>query len=109
MRPTSQTLSATGSTAPVIADYFTAPMEVTVALNFTATGTPSATVEYSLDDPWASYTTSYTANAMWLTATTALAADGRVIIQYPVRATRVTATEMGGGTLVVTTLQSGPT
>jgi len=62
-------------------------------------GTPSYTVQYSPDDPFATYATDYNTNANWYNhpVLVTLAADGVDSMQVPARAVRLSTGSAGTG------------
>lgn len=111
MRPTVVTLTATGTSSPVVLDYLVSPFNIGLFVDTTAT-TNVATVQYSFDDPWASYATDYNTNATWVNhpTMTAVSVDTDGNIAYPCRAVRLTATNITASQSVkLTVIQAGPT
>lgn len=109
MRPVTQTITATGATPPVVLDYIAAPFSVGLSLNFTTgNGNGTVTVQYSFDDPYASYATDYGTNANWinLASLTTKIADADGTLTSPVRATRANCTIYNSGSIKFTVLQS---
>lgn len=103
MRPiylTANTL-ASGLSAPVILDQYLTPFNVTLALELFGNtgGGASYTVQYSLDDPYASYTVDYNTNATWYNHPTLLnlAADATDVFYTPVRSVRILTNTPGTG------------
>lgn len=112
MRPVSisQTGSGAGITnsSPVVMDYRISPF--TVGIAFTTTGATTVfKVQYSLDDPQATYATSYNVNGNWfdhasLVTMTAAASGSQ---SFPVRAIRLQASAVGTDTGTLKIVQSG--
>lgn len=108
--------SSTGDSQAAILDYLLAPANVmlSVELGGNTGGGASYTVYYSPDDPFATYVTSYLANANWYAhpTLTALAADGVDQLTVPARAVKLTTNTAGtGGTATprMVVIQSGST
>jgi hypothetical protein len=104
-------LSAPGSTgpsAPAILDIYLTPFQITLAVEF---GTASATskVQYSCDDPYATYATNYNTDAVWFDHPTLvnLTANGVDTITTPVRAVRLDNTAWTSGVVTLTVIQAG--
>lgn len=106
MRPIYLPAASTSATdsAPAILDYMLTPFSValTLELGGNTGGGASYTAYYSSDDPYASYATSYAANANWyaLAAITTASADTNTSLTVPVRAVKLkTVTPGTGGTV----------
>lgn len=101
MRPVYMPANAsTGDSAAVILDYMLHPANIMLAVELGGNTTgASYTVYYSPDDPFATYATSYTANANWYAHPTLknLAADGVDQLTIPARAVKLTTNTAGSG------------
>lgn len=105
--------SATGASNPVILDQHLTPQNVGVVIK--VPGTSATKLQFSLDDPYADYATSYNADALWLddknltslaanTAGVPICASGFPI---PVRALRINNTAWTSGVNSLTVVQVG--
>ena len=93
MRPIYMPASATaGDSAAVILDKYLDPTNVLLTVELYGGTGGSYTVYYSPDDPFATYTTSYTANANWYAHPTlvTLSADGTDQMSIPAQAVKLT-------------------
>ncbi len=109
MRPVSQTLTTTtGAYPPVVLDYVQAPFAVGLFLDFASATNFSVTVQYSFDDPWATYATDYGTNGTWFSdpnlTTKSANADGN--LAFPVRAVRANVVSGDSGTVKFTVIQA---
>ena len=116
MRPGTLTQGGTGTTGVFVLDVAQDPFNVTLALKFNVAGTTTsggvgtATVQYTLDDPYA--VGGYGTNTQWynsndsnlVAATTAYASN----LAFPARAVRLTQSA-GTGTSVLIVDQAGIT
>ena len=106
MRSVVVTQTGAGISAPVVLDQYVSPENTgwAAVLN----GTATYAVEFSQDDPFANYATSYNTNGNWtqLTGYTAVTISKFDNTAYPVRALRVNVAS-GTGTLTFTVNQSG--
>lgn len=112
MRPVSQNITALGATAPVVLDIYSDIFSVSLSLNFTSgSGAGTVTAQYTFDDPYATYATSFAANANWIAVTslTTKVADADAQLTSPVRAVRANCTIYGSGTIKFTVVQAGIT
>lgn len=112
MRPVVQTI-VTGSGVltgndPVVLDMYQNPMNVSVMAR--SYGNNSGVIQISFDDPFATYSSSYSGNANWTNS--GIVSPGATTILYytgaPIRAVRYApggATNSGG--LVLTVTQAG--
>ncbi len=106
--------SDTGPSNPVILDQHLTPQDVGVLIKF---GTASATtkLQWSLDDPFATYATDYNTNATWvddknLTSLTSVTAGIPICASgfpIPVRALRINNTSWVSGVVTLTVVQVG--
>ncbi len=111
MRAQRQTLTGTGSTlntAPIVMDIHRNPFNVSIVVD-TDGSTTGATVQYTLDDPFASYATDYGTDATWLSHgdISATTADADANFAFPVRAIRMQLDTNGTDTWVMTVIQAG--
>lgn len=111
MRPVVVAVTGNGGTrnsAPVVLDYKLTPFNV--GLFFATTGATTAfKVQFSGDDPWATYATNYNTDAVWqdhpfMTAMTATSSGN---VAFAVRAVRLQANASGTDTGTFTVVQSG--
>lgn len=111
MRPVVVTVTGNGVTrnsAPVVLDYHLDPFNV--GLFFTTNGaTTGFKVQFSGDDPWATYATDYNTNAVWQDHPfmTAMTANSSGNVAFAVRAVRLQANASGTDTGTLTVVQSG--
>ena len=112
MRPVIQTI-VTGSgvltgNEPVVLDMYQNPMNVSVVVR--SYGTNSGSIQLCYDDPFATYSSSYSGNANW-TASGAITPGATAIFYYsgpPIRALRYApAGVTNSGGLVMTVTQAG--
>lgn len=110
MRPVRISLISTGASSPVVLDYNANPFQVGLFLDFaSAPANAQVTVQYSFDDPWASYATDYNTDATWyahpnMTGKTSNT-DGN--IAFPVRAVRANTVSISGtNSVAFTVIQS---
>lgn len=108
MRPVTVSVTGVGATPPVVLDQYIAPENTTFSA--IVNGTVTYNVEYSVDDPYASYATNYNTNATWyvLTGASALTANSSSNTAFPARALRVNVTA-GTGSVTFTVIQAGIT
>lgn len=112
MRPQVQTITGNGSgtqnTSPLVMDIHRNPFNVSIVVD-TDGSTTTATVQYSLDNPFASYATDYGTNATWLNHAdiTASTDDADANFAFPVRAIRLQVGATGTDTWVMTVIQAG--
>ncbi|CAB4167518.1 hypothetical protein UFOVP868_25 [uncultured Caudovirales phage] len=115
MRPVYVTNDAQEISLPVVLDIYVNPEHVSVTV--TVTDTNTSKVQYSFDDPWATYATDYNTNATWIDAGSPLASitTGTVssflvnssTLSGPVRAVRLNTTSYTSGSAKMTVIQSG--
>ncbi len=100
--------SATGPSAPAILDIYLTPFQITLGVEF-GTASATSTIEYSVDDPFASYATNYNTDAIWFSHPTLvnLTANAVDTITTPVRAVRINNTGWVSGTVKLTIIQAG--
>jgi hypothetical protein len=93
--------TSAGDSAPVVLDQYISPTDtlLVVELFGNTSSSPSYTVKYSPDDPYATYATSYAANANWYSVTglTTLATDTSATLVFPARAVKLTTVNPGTG------------
>jgi len=109
MRPVKVTsAAATGVTAPVVIDQYLNPSTILLVIEF-GSAVATCTVQYSADDPFATYATDYNTNAVWLDHPTLAAqtADSADNISVPVRAVRLNTTAWTSGQPTLTVIQAG--
>ena len=104
-----RTLSAPGLSDPVLVNYRVTPVCLGVAAVLSA-GTATFNVELTLADP-DDYATEalFHSNAPWFAAAGFTGATASAIgsVLFPVRALRLNATALAGGTLTLGVLQAG--
>jgi hypothetical protein len=113
VRPVTVSITGNGLTqnsAPVPLDYMPDPFNV--GLFFVTSGSTTAfTVQYSGDDPWATYATDYNTNGIWFNHPflAALTSNLSGNIAFAVRAVRLQANNAGVDTGTLKIVQSsGP-
>ena len=109
MKPKTQTLSAAGTTDPMIVNYRTTPVDIGLFADFTTgTGVGTVTIEHTESDPFATYATDFATDARWraTTSLTAVTADAEGSISFPIRAVRMNVTAFTSGSIDFTTIQS---
>lgn len=107
MRPTVVTVTgSSGISSPVVLDYFLSPFNVGLAV--TATGTISAKVQVSYDDPFAVYATDYNTDGVWFdhATLTSITGNAQGSQTAPVRAVRLNKAS-GTPAVKLTVIQSG--
>jgi hypothetical protein len=114
MRPVILTASTSpgGVSPPCVLDQYLTPTDTTLAVELNSTSGGSYTVQYSPDDPFATYATDYNTNAHWYNHPTlvTLSADAVDNVIVPVRAVRLATTTVGTGataTPTLTVIQAG--
>lgn len=115
MRPVYLTNGSQKISDPVVLDIYVNPEHVSVTV--TVSGTNTSKVQYSFDDPWATYATDYNTNGIWIDAgsplasiTTGTASSFLVNSSTgtgPVRAVRLNTTSYTSGSAKMTVIQSG--
>ena len=113
MREQRQTITGNGSgiqnTSPLVMDIHRNPFNVSIVVD-TDGSTTTATVQYTLDDPFRTdYATDYATDATWLSHAdiTTTAADADANFAFPVRAIRLQVSAAGTDTWVMTVIQAG--
>lgn len=93
--------AAIGNSAPVVIDQYLTPTDtmLTVELGGNIGGGASYSVQYSPDDPFATYATDYNTNANWYNHPTLvnLTADGVDMLAVPAAAVRIVTNTPGTG------------
>ena len=115
MRPVYVTNDAAEISSPVVLDIYVNPEHVSVTVKVTNTNTSK--VQYSFDDPWATYATDYNTDATWIDCGSPLAsitsgtASSFLVNSStgtgPVRAVRLNTTAYTSGSAKMTVIQSG--
>lgn len=100
-------LTDEGRSAIIAVDDFQAPFNVGLAANVTA-GTPTFSIQFSLDDPMADGYVA--ANALWfgVTGLTGISADTAASLTVPCRAVCIFMATGQTGTVELTAVQAGP-
>lgn len=101
--------AGTGVSAPVVLDQYLNPQEAGLAVEFSAGASATAKVQYSLDDPFASYATDYNTNAVWYdhATITGKTANFTANLGVVARAVRLNNTVWASGTVSLTVVQTG--
>lgn len=109
MKPVVVSISAAEDSDPVVVNNYSNPVNIGLAVTFGAGAAGTAKVQYSLDDPFASYSTGYTADATWFTASglSSVTSATYGAITTPIRAVKLTATSVASGTIYLTVVQAG--
>jgi hypothetical protein len=100
-------LTDEGRSAIIVVDDFQTPFNLGLAANVTA-GTPTFSIQFSLDDPLAS---GYSAgSALWfgVTGLTGITADTAAALTIPCRAICIFMATGQTGTVELTCVQAGP-
>ena len=106
MRPfTTAALGSVTISDPVIVDYIQSDFNLGLSINV-VTGTNSSKVQYSLDDPHATYATDYNTDATWHDVSTAVTADTAYSLTTPCRAVRLNMTAWTSGSATLTVVQA---
>lgn len=107
MRPVTVTNTSTGTADVVVTDIYTSEPNYTVQL--TVSGTNTSTIYYSVDDPFASYASSYAVNATWWTLPSFSGATATTIssLSFPVRAFKLDTTAYTSGSAQMLVVQQG--
>lgn len=106
---------ATGVSSPIIVDQHLTPQEIGVAVQISSGASLTTKVQWSLDDPYATYATDYNTNGIWyddknltsLTGNTAGTLINAAGNHQPVRAVRLNNTGWVSGTVSLTVVQCG--
>ena len=106
MRPfTTADLGSVTVSDPVLVDYIANDFNVGLSINVVS-GTNSSKVQYSLDDPHATYATDYNTNATWHDLGSAVSVDAAVSLTVPCRAVRLNMTAWTSGSANLTVVQA---
>ena len=102
MRPIyiSAAATVTTSSAPVVLDHYQSPSNIMIAVELGGNTTgASYSVQYSPDDPNASYVTNYQTNANWYNHPTLvnLVADGVDQLSVPAQGLKIVTNTVGSG------------
>lgn len=101
MRPVYLAAPAVNGTfsPPCVLDYHLDPTNIMLTLELYGGTAGSYTVQYSPDDPYATYATDYNTNANWYNhpTMTGLSADAVDQLAVPARAVRLKTTTVQGG------------
>jgi len=100
--------AATGPSSPVVLDQYLTPANVLLGIKINS-ATATCKVQYSFDDPWATYATDYNTNATWLDhpILTSITADAADNLAVPARAVRLNNTAWTSGQPSLTVIQAG--
>ena len=100
-------LTDAGRSAIIAVDDFQTPFNLGLAANITA-GTPTFSIQFSLDDPLAAGYVA--ANALWFSVTglSGVTADTAVALTIPCRAISIFMASGQTGTVELTCVQAGP-
>lgn len=108
-RPISQTISATGTTGPVMLDWMIAPFDCTVTVIVPAGVTATYTLQYTQDDlngvPPAPAFTATTANWVNDPNMNAATATSQVSLNTPYIFIRLNVTALAGGSILLRIVQ----
>lgn len=104
-RAQTRTNTAVAISTPIVLDNLSPAFKNGLAVD--VTGTNQSSVQYSMDDPWASYATSYNADALWFDVKvpidmSAVAADLSGELPYAARAVRLNTTAWTSGSAKLT-------
>lgn len=107
--------AGTGASAPIILDQHLTSQDVGLAIVLSAGASLTTKVQWSLDDPYGVYATSYTVNATWfddknlitLVANAAGVPVNAAGLRQPIRAVRLNNTIYASGTASLTAAQMG--
>ena len=106
MRPfTTAALGSVTISAPVLVDYIQSDFNLGLSINV-ITGTNTSIVQYSLDDPHATYATDYNTDATWHNFGSGVTADTASSLTVPCRAVRLNMTAWTSGTASLTVVQA---
>lgn len=108
MRPTTVTVTASGTSAVVVLDYLPTPFNVGLAV--VVSGSPTYTVQHSYDDPFA-YGSNYSTSATWFPYSGATlsgaTANGEGSYTTPRRACRLVTSGAANTAATLTVVQGG--
>lgn len=101
--------AAIGVSTPVVLDQYLNPQEAGLAVQFPAGAAATCKVQYSLDDPFATYATDYNTNAVWYdhATITAKTANFSANLGVIARAVRLNNTAWTSGQPTLTVVQTG--
>ena len=107
MRPQTRELSAVAISDPILVDYQQQDFKLALQLDFQG-GTATASVQTTMDDPYADYATDFNTNATWFDVTdlAAVSANAQGNVFFPIRAVRLNVTAFTSGPVKLTALQS---
>jgi len=106
MRPyTTASLGSISISDPVQVDYIQSDFNIGLSINVVS-GTNTSKIQYSLDDPHATYATDYNTNATWYDFGSGVTADTASALTTPCRAVRLNMTAWTSGTANLTIVQS---
>ena len=106
-RPVRVTLSSATSSNPIPLDVFRDPFNVALGVAVSAGGALTYTVEYTLDDPYASTFNPATATWTAVTGMSALTASNTGNLAFPVTAVRFRVSAYTSGSATCTLIQAG--
>lgn len=100
-----RTNAAVAISTPIVLDNLSPTFKVGLAVN--VTGVNQSSVQYSMDDPFAVYATSYNVDGLWFDVKvpidmSAVAADLSGELPYACRAVRLNTTAFTNGSVVLT-------
>lgn len=105
MRPVRLSISAAGSTPPVLLDTYQDPFNVGIGVVLSNTPNMTFTVEHTFDDVYANNFNP--ATATWLASSITGTASTTGNYAYPVTAVRLTIAPYTAGTATMTVIQAG--
>jgi len=108
MRPlTTASLGSITISDPVLVDYIQSDFNLGLSINVVS-GTNTSSVEYSLDDPHATYATDYNTDATWhsFSSLAAKTANTAASLTVPCRAVRLNMTAWTSGSANLTVIQA---
>lgn len=108
MRPQYRSISAVAISDPIVVDHQQGEFKVGLAVALKDTPALTYSVQFTMDDPTADYSTDYNTDATWFDVTdmAALTANAVGNIFFPVRAVRLNVTAHTTGTAELTLLQA---
>jgi hypothetical protein len=110
MRPIILTAPAsTGASQPAVVDYLQAPVTIGLMIEFPNSASATCAVQYTYDDPFATYATNWATNANWQThpILTGITSNSDGYIATPVRGIRLNNTAWASGNPTLTIVQGG--
>ena len=106
MRPfTTASLGSVTISDPVIVDYIQSDFNLGLSINV-ASGTNTSKVQFSLDDPHATYATDYNTDATWHDSGSGVTVNTATSLTVPCRAVRLNMTAWTSGAANLTVVQS---